>query len=159
KNISNQCNDLVQWVLIIQKLNYMKQLLLLILLPVFTACEKQTGINGDPSLIDCSANPSAILKYSGEFERITISGSKTSNVQFVFTGNNFSGTSSLNHFPAIAEGQFALLSDSINFTNKSVWTADFDGTLILNGKWKWVQKATVFSSHASAVLISRNTIG
>ena len=56
-------------------------------------------------------------------------------VSFNFTDNTFEGTSELDHFPAICNGTYLLGDNSIELSNSCVWTADFDWTLILQGKW------------------------
>lgn len=49
----------------------------------------------------------------------------------------FSGQSEKTKFPAICEGNYSIINDSINFENTCFWTAEFDWTLILGGKWKY----------------------
>jgi hypothetical protein len=80
--------------------------------------------------------------YSGTFYR-TRDGAKVLNSDVTLTveSNKFSGTSSNNNSPAICSGTFSTTEKEIDFLNGCMFTADFDGTLILNGKFKISEKA------------------
>lgn len=56
-------------------------------------------------------------------------------VSINFTETAFEGTGEFDQFPAICKGTYILADNSIEFSNDCVWTADFDWTLILQGKW------------------------
>jgi hypothetical protein len=71
-------------------------------------------------------------KYTGTFERLNGAADKqTSNVTITFTGNNFTGESDKAMFPAICNGSYSGKGSDIHFTNRCVWIAAFDWTLIL----------------------------
>ena len=76
--------------------------------------------------------------YKGTFKRNT--SNIISNVSVNFSNNNFSGTSSVSRYPAIGAGNYEILNDSIRFSDASVWTADFNWTYILDGKYKITSK-------------------
>jgi hypothetical protein len=75
--------------------------------------------------------------FEGVFYRVrdNVKG-ESSNVTLNFSGDDYSGVSSIAKYPALCEGKFAPSSGQISFTNKCMWTADFDWTLILNGEFK-----------------------
>ena len=58
------------------------------------------------------------------------------NVTLVFNGNKFSGESDKAKYPAICNGTFNTTGQEINFENLCVWTADFDWSIILAGKYQ-----------------------
>ncbi len=76
--------------------------------------------------------------YKGTFKRNT--SSVVSNVTINLSGINFSGTSDVSRYPAISMGNYQLLNDTIQFNDASIWTADFDWRLILNGEYKITRK-------------------
>lgn len=75
--------------------------------------------------------------YSGTFYRVT-NGVKghTSNVTLTFSGNEYSGNSSVVKYPALCNGTFTQTAEMMSFTNGCMWTAEFDWTLILSGDFK-----------------------
>lgn len=87
------------------------------------------------SCITDYANPSDSVEgiYTGVFER----DDATSNVQLNLDNGTFSGTSSVNKFPAICNGAYTVTANSIEFNNSCAWTADFDWTLILSDNWSY----------------------
>jgi hypothetical protein len=73
--------------------------------------------------------------YKGTFQR-KIDGSGTvSDVTLTFYGNNWSGTSQYAKYPALCNGTFDISDNTINFQNLCMWTAEFDHSLILSGKF------------------------
>jgi hypothetical protein len=58
-----------------------------------------------------------------------------SNVTLSFEGNKFSGSATNNQSPAICSGTFSTTENEIEFVNGCFFTANFDWTLILNGKF------------------------
>jgi len=70
--------------------------------------------------------------YVGTFHRTNMG---TSQVMLSFINNSFSGSSSVEKYPALCHGSFLLNSPNITFTDSCTWTADFDWTLILNGTY------------------------
>lgn len=73
--------------------------------------------------------------YEGTFKRYHQEGSQTANVRLTFTGSSWSGASNINKYPALGSGAFTVAEAGIKFNNKTVWTADFDWTLILDGDY------------------------
>jgi hypothetical protein len=71
--------------------------------------------------------------YNGTFQRSN--SSQIANVTIVFDENTFRGQSNLTRYPAMCHGAFYSLVDKIIFQDECVWTADFDGTFILNGEF------------------------
>jgi len=75
--------------------------------------------------------------YKGSFQReITWLPTDTSTVTLRFSGNTWSGSSSKPYYPALCKGTYTIIGDTIIFTNECAWTANFDWTLILSGKYK-----------------------
>jgi hypothetical protein len=79
--------------------------------------------------------------YKGTFERQLPGGTTTSNVTIIFSDNVWKGVSSNEHFPALCNGSFQVdtLRATVRFKNDCVWTANFDGTLILNNEFAIIQ--------------------
>ncbi|MBN3582147.1 hypothetical protein JYB64_07090 [Algoriphagus aestuarii] len=75
--------------------------------------------------------------YSGTFER----NGEQANVELTFSNGTFEGTSERVKFPALCKGTYTLTPKEITFQNECPWTAEFDWTLILNGKWEYQQNA------------------
>ncbi|MCB7479825.1 hypothetical protein [Christiangramia sediminis] len=98
--------------------------ILSLILTLAISCDKDSPIKSETSI---NGN------YSGLFQR----GEQIGEVTLEFQKMEFSGQSKITKFPAICEGNYSIENDSINFTNTCPWTAEFDWTLILNGKWKY----------------------
>lgn len=85
----------------------------------------------------CSSNDDIIPNieghYSGTFER----NGTISNVTLAFNNGTFIGESQIVKFPAICNGTYSISSNSLNFNNQCIWTADFDWTLILADQWNY----------------------
>ena len=91
--------------------------------------------------ISCKKTDSNLLisegTYSGTFQRQTSSGGQISNVTIIFSGNNWSGQSQFEKYPALCHGTYKANGiDSIIFENACPWTGDFDGRLILSKDYK-----------------------
>lgn len=98
-----------------------------VLLATMFSCEKYEPKNVGP--LDGT--------YTGVFFRANPQANyQTADVTIVFDGNTFEGSSSIVKYPAICRGTYTLTGDEIEFTNLCVWTAEFDWTYILNGKFK-----------------------
>lgn len=69
--------------------------------------------------------------YQGTFRRYP--NGKTVSVRMKFFSGYFSGMSEEQTYPAIGGGSAYFNEDHILFRNTSLWTANFDGTLILEG--------------------------
>lgn len=77
--------------------------------------------------------------YAGTFQRLTDTSEQISNVTITFSPGSFSGQSQFPKYPAVCNGTYKRNgTDSISFSNACLWTADFDWTLILNGKYKFL---------------------
>ena len=57
------------------------------------------------------------------------------NVTLTFTSDKFSGASGKPRYPAICNGTYQINGQEINFENLCIWTADFDWSIILGGKY------------------------
>jgi len=74
--------------------------------------------------------------YHGTFQRqIVWTDSHIANISLTFTANQWSGTSDFPKYPALCRGTYSTNGDTILFENACVWTAEFDWTLILSGKY------------------------
>jgi len=74
--------------------------------------------------------------YIGTFQRELVwSDSDTANITMTITSNQWSGTSDIEKYPALCNGTYSIVGDTIIFENECVWTADFAWNLILVGKY------------------------
>lgn len=107
----------------------MKTVLLLAMASLLAvSCDKSDVVT--PSILTGS--------YAGTFQRERgIAKDPTADVSLSFAAANFSGTSDSTKYPAICNGHFSVTADTINFQNQCIWTADFDWSLILNGKYSF----------------------
>ncbi|MBC3538458.1 hypothetical protein ACFSC6_16265 [Rufibacter sediminis] len=72
--------------------------------------------------------------YTGTFQRSSPTADYPSaEVTLVLEGNSFSGSSNLAKYPAIGGGTYRVDGLEVVFQNTSLWTAEFDWTLILDG--------------------------
>ena len=79
--------------------------------------------------------------YSGIFYRADPgSDYDTASVTLVFEGNSYTGSGGQGYYPAICHGKFALSGEEIEFTNECFWTANFDWSYILSGKFRIVSE-------------------
>jgi len=75
--------------------------------------------------------------YTGTFQRkLSWANNKTSNITLTFHFNTWSGSSDITKYPALCKGTYSIEDDSITFMNECAWTAEFDWSLILSGKYK-----------------------
>lgn len=90
----------------------------------------------------CSRNKTGgILKdgtYKGTFQRLHSGDGPVAQVTMSFSAASWQGQSNTNHYPALCNGTYAISNGSIHFKNDCVFTADFDGTLILGGEYKYL---------------------
>jgi hypothetical protein len=56
-----------------------------------------------------------------------------------FSSNTWSGSGDHVKYPALCNGTYKIEGDTIVFENVCVWTAEFDASLILSGKYKLVR--------------------
>lgn len=101
---------------------------LILLLTLFSCANRDTG--QPPGL------PDGV--YKGHFIRSSpLTRYAPANVRVVLSGNTFKGESETTHYPAIGHGTFGMRGAEVEFTNEAIWTADFDWSLILSGKFQW----------------------
>ena len=75
-------------------------------------------------------------EYIGTFQRqLAFGGGDTSHVSITFSSNTWTGVSDKQHYPALCHGTYSIKKDKIIFNNVCIFTADFDGTLILGGEF------------------------
>jgi len=108
-----------------------KILLITILSLTFTSCNNDDDNNDNKSL---NGN------YSGTFTVKYLNGDTFSNpVAVSFNeGNNYQSSGNDNYFPAGGSGTFEKNNSTIEFYDINYWTANFDGNLILNGEYNYV---------------------
>lgn len=97
---------------------------------MFVACEKNDAQHND------DANDEQALKdgqYKGWFNR---TGMDTVNVSISLHQGRFEGSSGQDHYPAICHGSFKSDGTTVNFSDSCVWQANFDWSLILNGRYE-----------------------
>ena len=71
-------------------------------------------------------------RYTGLFSR---TGMDTAQVSLMFEGERFEGQSNKQNYPAVCSGTVDLENNTISFTDACSWTANFDWSLILSGKY------------------------
>ena len=80
--------------------------------------------------------------YTGTFQRqLAFGGGDTANVTLTFSSNKWNGQSDMPKYPALCHGTYRIDKQKIIFTNDCIWTADFDGTLILGGEYTFNQSS------------------
>lgn len=91
----------------------------------------QMSCNGDDQLIGELEGT-----YIGTFQRAgTFSYDQISDVTLVFKDGRYEGKSSISKYPAVCRGSFSIINENIEFVNECPWTADFDWSFILEGKF------------------------
>lgn len=79
--------------------------------------------------------------YTGIFYRTNPAADyDTASVTLVFEGNSYTGSGGEGYYPAICHGKFILSGKEIEFTNECFWTANFDWSYILSGKFRIVSE-------------------
>lgn len=107
----------------------MKKLLFtsIIVLISFIGCKKDT--NKSPEHI-----PDGV--YTGTFQRqLAFGGGAIANVTLTFTSNTWTEESDMPKYPALCYGTYLIENQKIIFSSDCIWTAEFDGTLILGGEY------------------------
>lgn len=93
------------------------------------------------TMLSCDKNDMMKVRFlNGTYEAVffrTIHDTPgpTSNVTLTFEDNKFHGSGSIMKYPAICSGNYTLTGNEVVFENLCVWTADFDWSLILSGKF------------------------
>ncbi len=94
------------------------------------------------SLIGCDKDEKYYTKlqdgiYVGTFQReIVWSVNDTAKITITFSSDTWSGSSNKVKYPALCKGTYTIKGDTIIFENECAWTAEFDWSLILSGKYK-----------------------
>jgi hypothetical protein len=106
-------------------------------------------ITGLTLLISCEEEPVEIQipdgTYTGTFQRYCVWGDSQgiSHVTLIFSSNNWSGTSEYEKYPALRHGTYSIAGDTITFMSGGAFSADFDWSLILQGKYLLKQSDSV----------------
>jgi len=102
----------------------MKPFILIIGLTILFSCKKE------------NSNRTPFGNYEGTFQRKMGITGPVSQVKLTFSSTDFNGQSQQPKYPAICRGSFSVNSDRISFYDACIWTADFDGSYILDGDFK-----------------------
>ena len=106
----------------------MKYLFFIVVL-ILISCE-DNGI-GDGTILSGT--------YTGKFNRSNMYGKyPQSNVTLTFSESGFSGESDMIKYPAICNGTYTISGNEIDFSNGCFWTAEFDWSYILSGKFEFI---------------------
>ena len=110
--------------------------------------------------VSCKKEPAKTWDgiYQGTFQRqIGVTGA-ISNVSLTISSDSYTGHSSQAKYPAICNGKQLITADKIIFYDACVWTADFDGTLILNGEYKLdvIGDSLVFHKDYTGIIFTRD---
>lgn len=73
--------------------------------------------------------------YKGSFQRLHVPGYGIAEVSLEFKYPNWIGSSNLPKYPALGKGKYSYANEVFTVENLSVWTAEFDWTLIFNGAY------------------------
>ena len=74
--------------------------------------------------------------YHGTFQRQMVwTDTEIASITLIFTANQWSGTSEFQKYPALCHGTYSINGATILFENACIWTAEFDWSLILSGKY------------------------
>lgn len=112
----------------------MKRLVLILGLIFLICCEKEEQI--DRIILDGN--------YIGTFQRELVwYDNDIANISLTFSSNKWTGTSDIIKYPALCSGTYNIEGDTIIFENECVWTAEFDWSLILSGKYVLKQTENV----------------
>lgn len=92
------------------------------------------------ALNSCQKDEQEVFALEGEYSGIYFRSSpnaryQAAQVNLVFEAGTFYGSSSISRYPAICRGVFTIDGKTIDFINVCVWTADFDWSYILAGKF------------------------
>ncbi|TXN36934.1 hypothetical protein FVB32_01205 [Flagellimonas hymeniacidonis] len=98
----------------------------------FFICVLSCGKSNDDFLTTLEGN------YEGTFTVEYKNDETFSNpVEVSFSEDQFSSTTGTDRFPAGGNGTYKVENNTIQFTDKNIWTADFDWNLILNGTYNY----------------------
>ena len=91
--------------------------------------------------VSCESDDNALVEslngtYSGIFYRTSPETKySVSEVTIAFNRSDYIGSSSEIKYPAICYGTYELTGNNIEFFDQCIWTAEFDWSLILSGKF------------------------
>ncbi|MET0462408.1 MAG: hypothetical protein ABW007_04620 [Chitinophagaceae bacterium] len=106
----------------------MKKLLLISLsLILLISCEKDDNDQSEQFMLYPGL-------YKGTFSR---SGMDTVDISVKVVDNRFEGRGSRQNYPAICRGSFSGSQNAITFQDSCAWPANFDWSLILNGRYEF----------------------
>lgn len=77
--------------------------------------------------------------YIGTFQRQTLASSTPSAVSLTLANGNWTGNSSMEHYPALCSGTYSANGSQVQFEDTCTWTSNFDWTLILDGTYEITQ--------------------
>ncbi|WP_114936996.1 hypothetical protein [Mucilaginibacter endophyticus] len=107
----------------------------------------------------CKKNENQAIKlsgtYAGTFQRKVSGTGAISDVSLSFSADAWNGESQTVKYPALNHGTFSTTGNKINFKNESVWTAEFDWSLILSGDYDITvsgNKITISKSYATGMI-------
>lgn len=103
-----------------------KSIILLTLIALFS-CEKDESVNTvllPGTYVGIFSRTSPYVLY------------KPSDVTLKFDGNTFHGSGSQAKYPGICNGTYTLTNQEIEFNNLCAWTAEFDWSFVLSGKFE-----------------------
>ena len=108
------------------------------------------GCNNKTYSNSCVAEKAGIKRYKKgacKFENSELIGTfyrtgpgikyNASIVTIKIRNNTFEGTSKVQNYPAICKGTFKISGQEVEFFNSCQWTANFDWSFILTGKYKF----------------------
>ena len=82
--------------------------------------------------------------YKGTFQRENVwLPSTPTNITLTFSSNQWTGSGDREKYPALCHGTYSISGDSIIFENECAWTAEFDWSLILSGKYALKQSENI----------------
>ncbi len=92
--------------------------------------------------------------YAGTFTVTYSNGSQTGPVTIELKNRTYNSSSNSNRIPAGGSGTFQVNKNKMTFSDDKMWTADFDGNLILNGEYE-----AVFDGKKLTLSASRDGVG
>lgn len=96
-------------------------------------------------LAGCTKDGNQIItgKYTGSFtvNYLSVSHAGNTTVELMDNGQ-YHCTGNPNYYPAGGSGSFTITGNKISFKDMGIWTANFDGNLILNGEYDYTFDGT-----------------
>jgi hypothetical protein len=116
------------------------------------------------SILGCKKEKSQNLidgTYKGTFKVAYASGVQTGNTTITLKGGYFTCKGNENYIPAGGSGLYSFTELKINFEDHNLWTANFDGNLILSGNYNYTfdgQKLIIFSQRTKESYYEYNLV-